>query len=181
MTGRIKGVSGPTVNVDMKGLKLYDRVYVGHSMLTGEVVRLDQDAAVIQVYENTKGLGNGEPVKSVNMPLTVRLGPGLLRGMFDGLQRPLETLREKMGPFISSGMEIYALDYLKKWRFFPLKKKGEQVTQGEIIGYVEEGPFRHFFFSNLEGRISQIMDGELSLNDTIAELEGGKEIFGCIF
>lgn len=179
MMGRIKGISGPTVSVDMMGLKLYDRVYVGHSMLTGEVVRLDQDVAVIQVYENTKGLGIGEPVKSVNMPLTVRLGPGLLRGMFDGLQRPLEILREKMGPFISSGMEIYALDYLKKWSFSPLKKKGETVTQGEIIGYVEEGPFKHFILSNFEGKISRIMDGELSLNETIAELEGGKEIFGC--
>jgi len=179
MMGRIKGISGPTVSVDMRGLKLYDRVYVGHSMLTGEVVRLEQNMAVIQVYENTKGLGIGEPVKSVNMPLTVRLGPGLLMGMFDGLQRPLEMLRESMGPFLSSGTELYALDCMKKWRFSSLKKTGDPVTRGEIIGYVEEGSFKHFIFSNLEGRILWTMDGELSVNDTIAALEDGKGIPGC--
>jgi len=93
MSGKILGISGPTVSVDLKGLKLYDRVYVGHAMLTGEVVRIEKDKAVIQVYEDTRGLAGGEPVKGVGMPLTVRLGPGLLGGMFDGLQRPLERLR----------------------------------------------------------------------------------------
>ena len=77
------------MSVDLKGLKLYERVYVGHAMLTGEVVRLERDRAVVQVYEDTRGLANDEPVKGVGMPLTARLGPGLLGGMFDGLQRPL--------------------------------------------------------------------------------------------
>ena len=80
MTGRIQAISGPTVTVDLKGLKLYERVYVGHAMLTGEVVRLEKDKAVIQIYEDTRGLAVGEPVKGVGMPLTVRLGPGLLGG-----------------------------------------------------------------------------------------------------
>jgi V/A-type H+-transporting ATPase subunit A len=101
MAGKIKGISGPTVSVEMSGLKLYDRVYVGHAMLTGEVVRLDKDMAVVQIYEDTRGLGIGEPVKGVGMPLTVRLGPRLLSGMFDGLQRPLKRLRDDMGPFIT--------------------------------------------------------------------------------
>ncbi len=179
MIGRIQGISGPTVSVEMSGLKLYDRVYVGHSMLTGEVVRLDKALAVVQVYESTKGLGIGEPVKGVGMPLTVRLGPGLLCGMFDGLQRPLERLREEMGPFITAGREIYALDYLKKWRFYPLREKGAEVKSGEIIGYVEEGAFRNFISSPKDGRISRIMDGEVSLNETIAELGDGTGIFGC--
>lgn len=179
MTGRIRGISGPTVSVEMGGLKLYDRVYVGHSMLTGEVVRLDQDMAVVQVYENTKGLGIGEPVKGFGMPLTVRLGPGLLQGMFDGLQRPLERLREEMGPFITTGKEMYALDYLKKWEFHPLKRKGDEVEPGEMVGYVEEGAFRHFISSNRKGRISWVRDGEVSLDETIAELEDGTGIFGC--
>lgn len=179
MIGRIRGISGPTVSVEMSGLKLYDRVYVGHSMLTGEVVRLDRDIAVVQVYENTKGLGIGEPVKGVGMPLTVRLGPGLLHGMFDGLQRPLERLKEEMGPFITTGKEMYALDYLKRWKFHPFMKKGDVVEPGGIIGYVEEGAFRHFISSSRKGRISWIAENELSLNETIAELEGGAGIFGC--
>ncbi len=179
MIGSIRGISGPTVSVEMTGLKLYDRVYVGHSMLTGEVVRLDRDVAVVQVYESTKGLGIGEPVKGVGMPLTVRLGPGLLRGMFDGLQRPLERLREDMGPFITGGREIYALDYIKKWDFHPVREKGGEIESGEIIGYVEEGTFRHFICSSRRGRIAAIADGEVSLNETIAELEDGTGIFGC--
>lgn len=180
MKGHIRGISGPTVTVDLKELRLYDRVYVGHSMLTGEVVRLEQDRAVVQVYENTRGLAIGEPVKGVGMPLTVRLGPGLLSGMFDGLQRPLERLREDMGSFITGGKEIYALDYLKKWRFYPLKKKGENVEIGEILGYVEEGPFKHFMMCAYHGgKISQIIDGDFSLNEPIGLFEDGKEIVGC--
>ena len=99
-TGKILGISGPTVSVDLKGLKLYERVFVGHGLLTGEVVRLERSHAVIQVYEETRGLGVGEPVKGLGMPLTVRLGPGLMGGMYDGLQRPLERMRQEMGPFI---------------------------------------------------------------------------------
>jgi len=77
----------------------------------------------VQVYENTKGLGIGEPIKGVGMPLTVKLGPGLISSMFDGLQRPLERLKEEMGSFITGGREIYGLDYMGKWRFSLLKKK----------------------------------------------------------
>lgn len=94
MTGKIKGISGPTVSIEMPGLKLYDMVYVGHAMLIGEVVRLEKDMAVVQVYEDTRGLGIGEPVKGAGMPLTVRLGQWLLSGMFDGLQRPLKKIRD---------------------------------------------------------------------------------------
>ena len=148
-------------------------------MLIGEVVRLEKDRAVVQVYENTKGLGIGEPVKEVGMPLTVRLGPGLLSGMFDGLQRPLERLVEEMGPFISSGREFYALDYSKKWEFHPFKKRGDDVRQAEAVGYVQEGRFRHYISSNLEGRISSIISGDFTLGDPVAELEDGEEIAGC--
>ena len=143
MSGKIQAISGPTVTVDLKGLKLYERIYIGHAMLTGEVVRLERDKAVVQVYEDTRGLAVGEPVKGVGMPLTVRLGPGLLGGMFDGLQRPLERLREDMGPFITGGKEIYALDYMKRWKFTPLLKKGDVTAQGSILGTVDEGAFKH--------------------------------------
>lgn len=107
MTGKIKGISGPTVSIKMAGLKLYDMVYVGSAMLIGEVVRLEKDIAIVQVYEDTRGLGIGEPVKGAGMPLTVRLGPGLLSGMFDGLQRPLKRLREDMGSFITDSGETW--------------------------------------------------------------------------
>ncbi len=178
-SGIIKGISGPTVYVEMKGLRLYDRVYVGRQMLAGEVVRLEGERAIIQVYEDTKGLSTGEPVRSTGMPLTVRLGPGLLSSIFDGLQRPLRRLEEEMGPFITGGREIYGLDYLRRWRFHPFKQPGDEVSEGEIYGYVEEGPFRHYLMSSKKGRIKWIASQEISLNEAIAELEDGTELFGC--
>lgn len=181
MSGKIQGISGPTVSVDLKGLKLYERVYVGHAMLTGEVVRLEKDKAVIQVYEDTRGLALGEPVKSVGAPLTIRLGPGLLGGMFDGLQRPLERLREEMGPFITGGRELYGLDYLKRWKFSPLLKKGDEPAPGTIVGSVDEGAFKHFIMtgSHETGRIKRIIEGDISLDEPLGEYESGKDISGC--
>jgi V/A-type H+-transporting ATPase subunit A len=180
VSGKILGISGPTVSVDLKGLKLYERVYVGHAMLTGEVVRVEKDHAVIQIYEDTRGLAVGEPVKGVGMPLTVRLGPGLLGGMFDGLQRPLERLKADMGPFITGGKEMYALDYMKPWRLSPLVKQGDEVTCGSFIGTVDEGAFKHYIMSHYDkGRIARVVDGEFSLNEALGEYEGGKEITGC--
>jgi len=181
MNGRIQVISGPTVSVDLKGLKLNERVYVGHAMLTGEVVRLEKNRAVIQVYEDTRGLAVGEPVKGVGMPLTIRLGPGLLGGMFDGLQRPLERLRNDMGPFMKGGKEIYALDYTKKWAFSPLIKQGDDVEYGTVIGSVEEGAFRHYISSgaNERGRVARINAGDISLDEPLGEYEGGKWIPGC--
>jgi V/A-type H+-transporting ATPase subunit A len=182
VTGRILGISGPTVSVDLRGLKLYERVYVGRAMLTGEVVRLDQERAVIQVYEDTRGLAIGEPVKGVGMPLTVRLSAGLLSGMFDGLQRPLERMRDEMGPFIRGSTEIAAVDYLKKWRFHPLRNKGEEIGPGEEVGYLEEGPFRHYVMNKTSGRqkVSWLADGEVSMNDFLGRFESGGEILGCM-
>jgi V/A-type H+-transporting ATPase subunit A len=181
MSGKIRAISGPTVTVDLKGLKLYERVYVGHAMLTGEVVRLEQDKAVIQVYEDTRGIAVGEPVKGVGMPLTVRLGPGLLGGMFDGLQRPLERLREDMGPFITGGKEIYALDYMKRWKFTPALKKGDITAPGTILGTVDEGAFKHCIMCGRDdmGTISRIADGDISLNEPLGEYENKNDIPGC--
>ncbi|MBF0559323.1 MAG: V-type ATP synthase subunit A [Nitrospirae bacterium] len=181
MTGKIRGISGPTVHVDLKGLKLFERVYVGRDMLTGEVVRLQEDGAVVQVYESTSGLGVGEPVKGAGMPLTVRLGPGIISGMFDGLQRPLERLRDVMGPFIISGREIYAIDYTAKWLFSPSKKIGDDIAPGEIIGFVQERQFKHFITARntTSKKLSWIADGEITLGDSFARFEDGEEIMGC--
>jgi V/A-type H+-transporting ATPase subunit A len=181
MTGRILGISGPTVSVDLKGLRLYERVYVGNAMLTGEVVRLERDRAVVQVYEDTRGLAMGEPVKGVGRPLTVRLGPGLLSGMFDGLQRPLRKMKEEMGPFITGGMEIYALDYQKRWDFSPMVGSGDETTAGTDLGSVSEGAFRHYIMSGFDdiGRVSRILSGEFSLDESLGEYDDGRSIFGC--
>jgi V/A-type H+-transporting ATPase subunit A len=109
MSGRIIGISGPTVTVDLPGLQLYERVTVGHAALMGEVVRLERGRAVVQLYESTRGLGIGEPVAATGSQLTVRLGPGLLGHMFDGLQRPLEAMRQKHGRFIRPGETLATL------------------------------------------------------------------------
>jgi V/A-type H+-transporting ATPase subunit A len=181
MTGKIQGISGPTVTTDLKGLTLYERVYVGHAMLTGEVVRLERERAVIQVYEDTRGLGVGEPVQGVGMPLTVRLGPGLLSGMFDGLQRPLERLRKEMGPFITGGKEMYALDYMKRWHFTPLMKPGELITPGAVIGSVQEGAFTHFILGGRgdQENIARLTEGDISLDEPLGQFESGRDIPGC--
>jgi V/A-type H+-transporting ATPase subunit A len=180
MIGRITGISGPTVTVDLKGLKLYERVYVGNSMLTGEVVKIEENRSVVQVYEDTRGLGPDEPVKGTGMPLTVKLGPGLLSMKFDGLQRPLEKLKDESGPFVRPGQEAYAVDSKKQWKFYPLMKKGDEVTPYEIIGYVKEGHFKHFITCGncSESRLSWIADGDISLDKPVASLEDDSEILG---
>jgi V/A-type H+-transporting ATPase subunit A len=182
VTGRILGISGPTVSVDLKGLKLYERVYVGHAMLTGEVVRLEQEKAVIQVYEDTRGLAIGEPVKGVGMPLTVRLGTGLLSSMFDGLQRPLKRMRDEMGPFMRISKEIAPLDYVVKWRFHPLLKKGDAVGPGGDVGFLEEGAFRHYVMNKTSGhqKIAWLADGEVSMDEPLGGYENGIEVLGCM-
>ncbi|MEW6601617.1 MAG: V-type ATP synthase subunit A [Nitrospirota bacterium] len=178
MTGNITGISGPTVSVALKGLRLYERVYVGNAMLMGEVVKIEQDRAVVQVYEDTHGLAPDEPVRGTGMPLSVRLGPGLLSGTFDGLQRPLERLKEESGPFICSGKDVSALDQSLNWTFHPLKNKGDDVSPGEIIGYVKEGRFSHFITcgSGISGRLSWVADGEINIESPAGVLTDGKEI-----
>ncbi|MCK5511180.1 MAG: V-type ATP synthase subunit A [Thermodesulfovibrionia bacterium] len=181
MIGKITGISGPTVRVDAKGLTLYQRVYVGNALLTGEVVRIEEKQSMVQVYEDTRGIAIGEPVKGTGMPLTVRLGPGLLSGMFDGLQRPLLRLREDTGSFMKPVKEeMTPLDHAKKWIFHPLKRKGDKITSGEIIGYVEEGHIKHLIpcTDKTGGELLWVADGEFCLDEPLGELDGGRELFG---
>jgi len=169
-TGKILGISGPTVSVDLKGLKLYERVFVGHGLLTGEVVRLERSHAVIQVYEETRGLGVGEPVKGLGMPLTVRLGPGLMGSMYDGLQRPLERMRKEMGPFIRVWKEMYGLDYIKRWNFTPAVKPGDELRYGMIVGEVQEGSFKHYIMCGAEkGTVDWVAFGDMSFDEPFAD------------
>jgi V/A-type H+-transporting ATPase subunit A len=178
MTGKIIGISGPTVSVDLKGLKLYERVSVGHSMLTGEVVRIEEEKTVLQVYEDTHGLAVGEPVKGFGTPLMVRLGPGILSEIFDGLQRPLSKLSKEEGPFFRHSKEMDALDRTRAWKFHPLKKPGDEVRPGEAVGYVQEGPFEHYIICGEDagGKLSRVAEGDISLNDPVAVFEDGTEM-----
>lgn len=176
MIGRIIGVSGPTVTVDLQGLKLYDMVRVGKAMLRGEVVRLEEDRAVVQVYGETRGLAVGEQAEGVGMPLTVQLGPGLLSGMFDGLQTPLERMRQESGPFISKVGETDSLDFRRSWRFIPEKKKGDEVAAGEVLGFLEEGAYRHFIIAPQGGRIARLITGAFTLAEPIGAFADGREI-----
>lgn len=179
MIGRIIAISGPTVRVSLPGLKLYERVYVGEAMLVGEVVRIDGEEAVIQVYESTSGLSLYEPVKGTGMTLTARLGPGLLSGIFDGLERPLSRLRQEIGHFITTGKEIYALDYTRPYEFYPEVKEGTDIKKGEILGFFEEGHLKHPVIAYKEGKVEMIASGEITLDSPVAVLNDGTEIFGC--
>lgn len=178
MNGKIIGISGPTVTVELAGLCLYDRVAVGEAGLMGEVVRLRQSTAVVQVYEETKGLGIGEPALGLGMPLTVRLGPGLLGSIFDGLQRPLARLAASFGPFIHAGRELPPLDPDQSWHFIPHKKTGERLKSGELLGTVPEGALQHpVFAQDAEGVIEHLVEGEFRLEQPVAVLTDGKKIF----
>jgi len=179
MTGKITGISGATVSVDAKGLKLYERVFVGNEKLTGEVVKIEQDRTIIQVYEDTRGLGAGEPVQGTGEPLTVWLGPGLLSSMFDGLQRPLQQLRDRSGPFMDRVKEQKKEEdnFPGQLIFKPARKKGDKILPGEIIGYVEEGTFRHDIFNEQGGVISGVIDGGFKLTEPVVQFEDGTAIF----
>jgi V/A-type H+-transporting ATPase subunit A len=176
--GCIRGISGATITVDAPGLKLYERVLVGKRMLTGEVVRIEQDRTYVQVYEDTQGLAAGEEVRGLGQPLTVSLGPGLLSSLFDGLQRPLQAMQEHSGPFIMPAGDIRALDRSRTWMFHPMKNRGDSTGPGEAIGYVEEGPLRHFITCppGSEGKIVQIAGGMVSLEQSAAELDSGSTV-----
>ena len=129
--GRISKVAGPVVTAsEMKGARMYDVVAVGDERLLGEIIGLEGDHAVIQVYEETAGLKPGEPVVSRGKPLSAELGPGLLNNIYDGVARPLQLILERAGDFITRGIDVPTLDKKKKWVFKPLVKKGDSVKPG---------------------------------------------------
>jgi len=137
--GKIIRVSGPLVVAEnMKGSRMFDVVNVGEEKLLGEIVELEQDMASIQVYEETEGIGVGQPVFITGEPLSVSLGPGLIESIYDGIQRPLDKIKEKTGSFISRGIFVPAIDPEKKWDFNPVKKEGDKVVGGDILGTVQE-------------------------------------------
>ncbi|MBJ6725172.1 V-type ATP synthase subunit A [Geomesophilobacter sediminis] len=175
--GTITGISGPTVTVDTPGLKLCEMVLVGAAQLAGEVVRLERERTVVQVYEETRGLSVGEPARGTGLPLTVRLGPGLISTMYDGLQRPLESLRQVEGPFLRSGRLLEPLDPQRNWQFTPVRHRGEAVRKGELIGTVAEGALLHEVVAPREGTLESVIDGTFTIERAVAAYPGGEEIF----
>ena len=178
--GKIQRISGPAVIAQgMMGARMYDIVRVGQEKLVGEIIRLDGDNAFVQVYEDTGGLTVGEPVVSTGLPLAVELGPGMLNGIFDGIQRPLDKLHESSGTYIDRGLVVNALSQDAKWTFTPQVAKGDEVKQGQVLGTVPEFAFTHKILvpPGKSGVIKSIAsEGEYTVQDTIATLEDGSEL-----
>ncbi|MHB8481952.1 MAG: V-type ATP synthase subunit A [Nitrospiria bacterium] len=175
--GVIVKVSGPTVVASgMTDAGIYHRVAVGHLKLLGEVIRLERNRATIQVYEDTTGLSLGEEVVDLGEPLMAELGPGLISSIFDGIQRPLSTLVQKQGDFISRGFSVPALSRSLKWRFVPSVKPGEAVHPGDLLGMVQETDriiHRIMVPPGRSGTVEEIRSGEFTVDETIAVLAGG--------
>lgn len=181
--GNIIKVSGPLVVArGMEDANVYDVVKVADSKLIGEIIEMRDDRASIQVYEETGGIGPGEPVETTGEPLSVELGPGLVENMFDGIQRPLETYREKVGDFLIKGVEIPSLNREKKWKFVPEAKVGSKVSAGDVLGYVQETPVvKHLIMvpHGISGELTEIAGGEYTVVDKIASIktaDGTKEV-----
>jgi V/A-type H+/Na+-transporting ATPase subunit A len=178
--GKIQRISGPAVIAEgMMGARMYDIVRVGSENLIGEVIRLDGDTAFVQVYENTGGLTVGEAVVSTGLPLAVELGPGMLNGIFDGIQRPLDKIQEASGTYIDRGITVNSLSRETKWRFTPSVEVGDEVSAGKVLGTVPEFAFTHkILVPPGKGGVvkSVVSEGEYTLEDVIATLEDGTEL-----
>jgi V/A-type H+-transporting ATPase subunit A len=175
--GVIYRVAGPVVTATGISPKMYDVVHVGNEKLMGEVIKIVGEYSIIQVYEDTDNVKPGEPVTNTGKPLSVELGPGLLESVYDGIQRPLPVLRDKMGDFIYRGVSAPGLDHDKKWDFVPTVKEGDEVSQGMVIGTVQEGPMEHKIMVpiGLNGKVEQIKSGQYTIDETIAII-AGKEV-----
>ena len=175
MEGRIVKVSGPLIVAEnMADVKVYEVVKVGEDELIGEVIELRRDRASIQVYEETSGLGVGDKVVSTGEPLSVELAPGIIGGIYDGIQRPLETIVEKYGDRITRGLRVNKIDREKLWNFVPTKKVGDYVEAGDPIGYVKETAIvEHKILVpyGVSGRIESIEAGEFNVTQTIATVK----------
>ncbi len=178
--GTIRKIAGPAIIAKgMLGARMYDIVKVGEEGLAGEIIRLEGDTAFIQVYENTSGLVVGQPVVSTGMPLAVELGPGLLNSVYDGIQRPLEKIREKTGDFITRGVEAVALDRSRKWDWSPKVKPGDSVTAGTTLGTVQEFRFLHKILAPPEvtGTVKSAKEaGSYTVEEPLVVLEDGQEL-----
>ncbi|MFT4946492.1 MAG: V/A-type H+-transporting ATPase subunit A [Natronomonas sp.] len=183
--GIIESVSGPVVTATDLDARMNDVVYVGHEGLMGEVIEIEGNLTTIQVYEETSGVSPGEPVESTGAPLSVDLGPGMLDSIYDGVQRPLDVLEEKMGSaFLDRGVDAPGIDLEKTWEFTPEVEEGDEVGNGDIVGSVPETPsIDHKVMvppDTLEdeetAEVVSIESGNFTVEESVAELETGDEI-----
>ncbi len=177
--GEIYRVAGPVAMVTGINPRMYDVVKVGHEGLMGEVIKIQGKKFTVQVYEDTSGIRPGEPVINTGMPLSVELGPGLLESIYDGIQRPLQVLQEKMGNFIERGVTASGLNHEKLWDFKPAVSVGDEVKGGSVIGTVQETMnIEHKIMvpPNVSGTVSEIKGGEFIVDDTVCVLSDGTEL-----
>lgn len=177
--GVISRIAGPVMTAKgMRGSLMYEVVRVGEQRLIGEIIELAGDTATIQVYEETAGIAPGQKVLGTGLQLSVELGPGILKGIFDGIQRPLEVVRSKTGTFITRGVDIPSLDRDAKWTFKPLAKKGQQVSGGDFLGEVQETALivhKIMVPPGVEGKVVEVSEaGEYTIEETIAVIETSK-------
>ena len=173
--GTIKKVAGPLVVASgMRDANMGDVVRVSEQRLIGEIIEIHGDEASVQVYEETSGLGPGEPVESTNAPLSVELAPGLIGSIYDGIQRPLVRIKEMTGNNLTRGVEVPALERDKKWVFVPTVNVGDYVESCDILGTVQETPIveqRILVPNGISGKIAEIRGGEFTIEETIAVIE----------
>ncbi len=181
--GTIKKVAGPLVIASgMRDANMSDVVRVSKQRLIGEIIEMHGDEASIQVYEETSGLGPGEPVESTGAPMSVELGPGLISSIYDGIQRPLDDIMEISGNNLQRGVEVAALKRDKKWDFVPVAKVGDEVEAGDVLGTVQETEIvqqKIMVPYGVEGKVKEIASGEHTVEDVIAVIEtkdGDKEL-----
>jgi len=179
--GTIESVSGPVVTATDLDAKMNDVVYVGHEGLMGEVIEIEGNLTTIQVYEETSGVSPGEPVESTGAPLSVDLGPGMLDTIYDGVQRPLDVLEDKMGSaFLDRGVDAPGIDLEKTWEFTPEIEEGEEVEAGDILGTVPETPsIEHKVMvppDSAGGEVVAVESGSFTVDETVVELDSGEEI-----
>ena len=179
--GTIKKVAGPLVIAEgMRDANMYDVVRVSNQRLIGEIIEMHGDEASVQVYEETSGLGPGEPVESTDAPLSVELGPGLITSIYDGIQRPLDDIMKVSGTNLKRGVEVPSLKRDIKWSFEPVVKAGEEVEAGDILGTVQETiVVNHKIMVpyGIKGKVKEIKAGEFTVEEVVAviETENGEE------
>ncbi|MFC2174543.1 V-type ATP synthase subunit A [archaeon] len=177
---KIKRISGPVVVADgMKGSRMYDMVRVGEEQLIGEIIQLHGDTATIQVYEDTNGVKPGEPVNPTGMPLSIQLGPGLLKSIYDGIARPLESIASQSGDFIGRGINVPSLDKKKAWDFKPIVNKGAAITPGQIVGEVKEtSVITHKVLCppSISGKVIDVTEGKRKVDDVVVKVQSGKTV-----
>ncbi|WP_227353106.1 ATP synthase subunit A [Haladaptatus salinisoli] len=178
--GVIQSVSGPVVTATDLEARMNDVVYVGEEGLMGEVIEIEGNSTTIQVYEETSNVAPGEPVENTGEPLSVDLGPGMLYSIYDGVQRPLDVLEEKMGAFLDRGVDAPGIDQEKTWEFTPSVEEGDDVEAGDIVGIVPETEsIEHKVMvpPNYEGgEVVAVKEGNYAVTDTVVELDNGEEI-----